>query len=45
LTADDRINQQKLWAELINYKENNSITAEEIEARADVADEDDSLPF
>lgn len=45
LTADDRINQQKLWAELINYKENNSITAEEIEAKADVEEEYSELPF
>lgn len=44
LTADDRINQQKLWAELMNYKNANTVTAEEIEAKKDLTD-DWELPF
>lgn len=44
LTAEDRINQQKLWAELMNYKNSVQADAEAEEVKNDLT-EDNWLPF
>lgn len=44
LTADDRIAQQKLWAELINYKNSTQAEVEAEEVSKDLT-EDNWLPF
>lgn len=43
LTAEDRVNQQKLWAELVNYKNQAQADAEAEEVAKEVADSE--LPF
>lgn len=48
LTADDRINQQKLWAELMNYKNSVQADAEVEEVNSQLNSElkgDEELPF
>lgn len=43
LTAEDRVNQQKLWAELVNYRNQAKADAEAEEVAKEV--EENSLPF